>query len=413
MDNERTRLRELLAAHEAYRGHTLNLIASENALSPAVRSALASDLVQRYGDYTGRDLSARHYRGNRYLEQIEREAVAIARRVFRAEHVELRPISGHVAGAAVLMGLCRPDDRVLEPGRDGGGHREAGKLATTLLTPLDVRYLPFDPLQYNVDVEKTVRLLDEWHPHVVILGSSNYLFPHPVRAVAEVLHRDPQAVLVYDASHVMGFLAAGCFQDPLREGADLVFGSTHKTLPGPQGGIIFSNRADLMERISQATYPALVTNHHPFRIPALALAILEMEEFGGEYCRQVVANAQALGRALAAQGIPCVQAGGCYSRSHTVLACVAAFGPAATVAARLEEAGIITTAANLPERWGKEGIRFGVQEVTRRGAVEADMETIAGWIAQAAAPSGDPTSIAQETAHFAAGLGPVRYTWDE
>jgi glycine hydroxymethyltransferase len=413
MDVERSRLGQLVAAHEAWRGRTLNLIASENALSPAVRAALHGDLVQRYADYTGRDLAARRYRGNRYIEQIEREAARIARETGRVEPVDLRPISGHVAGAAVLLGLCRPGDLVLEPGRDGGGHREGGKLATSALVPLEIQYLPFDPARYNIDVAATVRLIDERRPRLVILGSSNFLFPHPVSAIAEALKQHPGSLLAYDGSHVMGFLAAGRFQDPLREGADLVFGSTHKTLPGPQGGLIFSNRGDVMEAVGQATYPALVTNHHPFRIPALALALLEMQQWGGAYTDQIVANAQALGAALEAEGVPCVCVAGRYSQSHTLLACVGRFGSGEAIAGRLEEAGIITTAAHLPEYWSGEGIRIGVQEITRLGAAEKDMPLVARWIAQVVAGARHPAAVAEETAGFAAGLGPARFTWDD
>jgi glycine hydroxymethyltransferase len=413
MTEERTRLAELVAAHEAWRSRTVNLIASENALSPAVRAALNSDLVQRYADYTGRNLAARRYRGNRYIEMVEREAVRIARETLRVEHVELRPISGHVAGAAVLMGLCRSGGLVLETGRDGGGHREGGKLASSSLVPLEIQYLPFDAARYNVDVAATMRLIDEQRPRMVILGSSNFLFPHPVSAIAEALKRYPDTLLVYDGSHVMGFLAAGRFQDPLHEGADLVFGSTHKTLPGPQGGLIFSNRGDLMEAISQATYPALVTNHHPFRIPALALALLEMQRWGGAYADQVVANVQVLGAALEAEGVPCVCVDGRYSQSHTLLACVGRFGTGAAIAERLEGAGIITTAAHLPKYWGGEGIRIGVQEITRLGAAEKDMAPLARWVAQVVTNSRDLAAIAEETAGFAAALGPVRFTWDD
>jgi len=411
MNTARQRMIQLLAAHETWRSQTINLIASENALSPTVRGALQSDLLQRYADYTGRDLAARRYRGNRYIEQIEREAVHIAQETFRAEQVELRPISGHVAGAAVLMGLCRPGDLVLEPGRDGGGHREGGKFASSALVPLRIETLPFDPARYNVDVGVTLRLIAERRPRLVILGSSNFLFPHPVAAIAAALKAYPETYLIYDASHVMGFLAAGRFQDPLREGADLVFGSTHKTLPGPQGGIIFSNRCDLLEPISTATYPALVTNHHPFRIPALALALLEMQQWGGAYMDQVTANAQALGGALEAQGVPCVRVEGRYSCSHTILACVVQFGSGADLAVRLEQAGLITTAAHLPEFWGTEGIRIGVQEITRLGATEEDMSLVACWIADALRGTRAPGAIAQDTAGYAAQLGPVRYTW--
>jgi glycine hydroxymethyltransferase len=224
----------------------------------------------------------------------------------------------------------------------------------------------------------------------------------------------PETVLVYDGSHVMGFLAAGRFQKPLEEGADLVFGSTHKTLPGPQGGIIFSNRDDLMEKICAATYPALVTNHHLFRLPALALALLEMQQWGPAYTEQVTANAQALGAALEANGVPCVCVDGCYSQSHTLLACVSRFGKGAQVANRMEAAGIIAGAAHLPEYWGVEGIRLGTQEVTRLGAKPEHMVWVAQWIARAAAADiAECSAISQETARFAAELGPVQFTWME
>jgi glycine hydroxymethyltransferase len=144
----------------------------------------------------------------------------------------------------------------------------------------------------------------------------------------------------------------------------------------------------------------------------LALALLEMHGWGAAYADQVVANAQALGAALEAEGVPCVCVDGRYSQSHTLLACVARFGVASTIAERLEEAGIITTAAHLPEYWGREGIRIGVQEITRLGATEQDMAPLAQWIAQAIRGSRDLSVIAQDTAQFAARLGPVRFTWN-
>ena len=413
MASSKDHIQQLVVSHEAWRAQTINMIASENALSPTVRSALNSDLIQRYGDYTGRDLSARRYRGNHFIEQIERETVEIAQKVFRARFIELRPVSGHIAGAAVLMGLCHPGDVVLEPGRDGGGHREAGKLVGSTSLPYEVCYLPFDAQNYNIDVPATIKMIEQKRPKVVILGSSNFLFPHPVAEIAAALKQYPDTVLVYDASHVMGFVAAGAFQDPLAEGADVVFGSTHKTFPGPQGGIIFSNREDLITKISDAAYPALVTNHHLFRIPALAFALLEMQQWGKEYTTAIVENAQALGSALEKEGVHCVCVNGRYSLSHTLLACVSPFCNGAVAAERLEAAGIITTAAHLPEYWGSEGVRIGVQEITRLGARPADMALIAGWMTKALSSSSDTGELVHETAHFAAQLGPVQFTWDK
>jgi glycine hydroxymethyltransferase len=413
----RAGLSVLLARHEAWRANCLNLIASENVLSPAVHAALDSDLVHRYADYTGRDLAARRYRGTRYVVEIEREVERLARLVFGAEYFELRPIAGHLAGAAVLMALCKPGDTVLEIGRDGGGHREAGKFAGSELVRLDVKHLPIDAARYNIDPAAAATLIAEVRPRVVILGSSNFLFPHPVREMRAAVDALPEAYLVYDASHVMGLIAGGRFQDPLGEGADVVFGSTHKTFFGPQGGIVFTNRSDLISRISDVVYPGLVTNHHPFRMPGLGVALAEMLEFGPAYADQVIASSQALGEALFADGIPCVTDGGRppdgprYSSSHTLLLRVGDFGTADAVAAQLEAAGVITTGGLLPDALGGHGIRVGTQEITRRGMREGDMARVAHFIAEALRDERPAADIAAEVAAFVGDLGPLRFTW--
>jgi glycine hydroxymethyltransferase len=413
----RTRITSLLAGHESWRAGTLNLIASENMLSPAVRAALDSDLIGRYADFTGRDLAARRYRGTTYVVEIEREVDRLAREVFRADFVELRALSGHLAGAAVLMALCRPGDVVLEIGRDGGGHREAGKFAGSELVPLDVRHLPIDAASYNVDPAAAAALIAETKPRCVVLGSSNFLFPHPVREIRRALDGMRDAYLVYDASHVMGLVAAGRFQDPLGEGADIVFGSTHKTFPGPQGGIVFTNREDLITRVSDVVYPALVTNHHPFRMPALGVALAEIQAFGSAYADRIITNSQALGEALVAVGVQCVTDGSLpsdgprYSRSHTLLLRVAEFGKADAVAGRLEEAGIITTGGLLPDALGGQGIRVGTQEITRRGMTGSDMATVANLIVAALRADRPAASIASDVSDLVGRFPSVQFTW--
>jgi glycine hydroxymethyltransferase len=138
-----------------------------------------------------------------------------------------------------------------------------------------------------------------------------------------------------------------------------------------------------------------------------------MQHWGAAYTGQVTANAQALGAALAQKGIGCVNVDGLYTRSHTILACVSRFGKGAEMAARLEACGIITTAAHLPEYWGVEGLRLGTQEVTRLGAKADDMQQIAGLIEQALSQARNPEAINADAAAFAAGLGPVHFTWTD
>ncbi len=401
----------LLNLHEHLRYQSLNLIASENRLSPAVRGALNSDLIQRYGDYNGRDPAARKYRGNRYLQTLEEGVTDLATQVFGASEVELRAISGHVAGAGVVMGLAKPGDVVLEIGSDGGGHRLASKLCYAKLISLDVQFLPFSGARFNLDLQRTCDMIRRVQPRLVIIGSSAFLFPHPVRALAEVTRALPDTLLVYDASHVLGLIAAGRFQDPLREGAQVMFGSTHKTFPGPQGGLIVSNDRMLMDQISRAVYPAIVTNHHPFRIPALGLALLEMLQWGGAYADQIIANAQALASELKQLGVPVLTFDHQSTLSHTLLLEVGQFGTGVDVAARLEAANIITTSMHLPTERGGEGIRVGVQEVTRLGMREAEMAEVADCITSVVRGERTPQEITPRVAELSGSFQMIHYTW--
>ena len=360
------RVKHLQDAHSRYRASCLNLVASENVISPAVAAALQGDLEGRYADFNGLDLSARKYRGGGYVVELERLCETLVCETFSAPACELRAISGHVAGSAVIMAVCKPGDLVLEVGQEGGGHRLAAKFAQASLIDLRLEWLPFDPTVFNIDSAAAAHQIVELQPRLVILGSSTFLHPHPVVGVAEAC-RTVGAVLTYDASHVMGLLAAGRFQDPLREGAQLVFGSTHKTLLGPQGGIVFGER-DLVSDVAGALYPPLVTNHHPFRIPALAIALAEHVEFGRAYAGDVIENARSFGRTLDEAGIAVV---GGETDSHTVL--IATPGvPGAAAADDLERQRIIVNPSRLPAEFGGEGIRFGLQELTRRGGTGCD-----------------------------------------
>ena len=407
-------IRSLARQQETWRAETLNLIASENVLSPSVRRALDNDWLGRYADYTGRDLTNRRYRGTRYIVKLEQIVERLARQLFRAEFVECRPLAGHLAGAAVISGLCSPGDIVLEVGPEGGSHREASKLAMPSLLALKVHFLPFDGLRFNITIPEAVHMINELQPRMVILGSSTFLFPHPVQELKSALQRArPDGILVYDASHVMGLIAAGRFQDPLGEGADIVFGSTHKTFPGPQGGIIFTNREDLIAPVSEAVYPAFVTNHHAFRMPALAITFLEMRTFGTAYANQIVSNSQVLGDELQKQGFECVQVDGCFSQSHTLLLKVGKIGDREQLAKRLESADIITTACALPKEQGAQGIRLGVQELTRRGASERDMREAARLIAATLLEKQPVSEIAGDVHSLAAKLSSIHYTWQE
>lgn len=399
---------DLVQQHDTWRRQCMNLIASENAWSSAVHHALQGDLAHRYGNYLGRDVTQRRYTGNRFIQQIEAELETIVRDVFGATEVELRAISGHVAGLAIMMGLCKSGDTVVELSGTDGGHGLAVKAAGSSLIDLNVLPLPFNPDNYNVDIEGTCQLIRERKPRLVFLGSSNFLFPHPVREIAACLPASPDTVIAYDASHVFGLIACGEFQNPLAEGAHVVFGSTHKTLPGPQGGLIIGNNAQLMDAVGNAVYPGIVTNHHLMRSPALAIALLEMKN-NPAYARKIVVNARALARCLSERGVPVIAADQDFTQSHTILLAVSKFGTGKDVATLLENADIMTSYSKLPVSLGTECVRVGTSEVTRLGADEVDMQDAADIIADVLSGQVSPVEAQERVHQWAARLDQVQF----
>jgi glycine hydroxymethyltransferase len=401
---------QLVREHEAWRARCLNLIASENAYSKSLLALLSSDLEQRYANYLGRDRGQRTYRGTRFVEQIEDRAEQLAKRVFDAKYVELRSISGQVAGVAVVSALGTPGATVLELGRAAGGHQVAARMVTVPLINLVVSDLAFDVDAYNVDVEKAVEQIGRLRPRLVIVGSSLFLFPHPVRALAAEVHKHG-GLLAYDASHVLGLIAGGGFQLPLEEGADVVFGSTHKTFPGPQGGIIYTDNEDMINRVSAGVYPALVTNHHVARMPAMVVALSEMQQWAPAYGKAVIQNARVLGQSLSDIGVRVVAADRGWTASHTLLLMPDPKQTAREWALALEAANIITTAVPLPAKLGGEGIRIGTQELTRRGATPSDMTTVASLIARVFGGE-DPEHVAPDTGDVARRFVELCYSVD-
>jgi len=261
-------------------------------------------------------------------------------------------------------------------------HQYANKLASSgLKVDLKPVAVPWDGQNYNIDLDGTLALIEEHRPKLVVLGSAMFLFPQPVREIRDAMDvHCPGSYLIYDAAHVMGLIAGGRFQQPLAEGADMLITSTHKTLAGPQGGMILTNDAAIAKRVAEATSPLMIANHHLARIPALAATFLEWQACGSAYADAIVANAKALGKALEERGVPIVGAHLGYTESHTLMAVVDAYGEGKAVADQLESCNIIVGGTGVPEEYGQHGLRIGVQEVTRYGMTEDGAGEIADCI---------------------------------
>jgi glycine hydroxymethyltransferase len=245
-------------------------------------------------------------------------------------------------------------------------------------------------------------------------GASVFPFPHPVKELAEV-GKEVGAKVVYDGAHVLGLIAGGKFQDPLREGADVITASTHKTFPGPQGGIILaSTDEETWKHIQNKIFPGLVSNHHLHRLPAMVITLLEMEKFGPEYASQIIKNAKALGKALDGNGFTVLGGDKGYTESHQLVADVRNQNGGKWVAEALEKANIILNKNLMP--WddvnnpgNPSGIRIGTQEMTRFGMKEKDMETLAELMKKVCIDKEDPEKVKNDVIDFRKNFTEVKY----
>jgi glycine hydroxymethyltransferase len=373
---EEDRLSELVAAHDRWRGREVfNLLPSENAVSPRARGYLASDLAGRYTlrlntEFHGERID-NSYGGTRYTDEIEHLADAAARRLFRVRHASTRPLSGHIAAMSALAPLLPRGSKFLAIPAEAGGYDgyAPGFLAAVL--GYTVRPLPARRPEEPLDAEETVQEIHRERPQAVVLGQSFFLFPYPTREIVEAAHA-VDALVLYDASHVLGLLAGGEFEDPIRAGVDVVYGSTHKSFPGPQGGLLLTDREDLFRQIDPALVWRIFDNAHWNRIAALGQTLLELERWGKEYARTIVENSRALARALDERNLPIAAEARGYTASHQILIDRDALrerhrvGPA-ILARRWEEQRLLTDLVG----------RLGTAEVTRLGLRPPDMERIA------------------------------------
>jgi len=414
---------QLLEKHHAWFSEAVPLIASENISSPAVHEAVATDFAHRYAEgWPGE----RVYAGCTYIDQVELIAIDLVKKLFNAEFVDVRPISGVVANLVVYTAFAQPDDYMYALPIPCGGHISMGKkrLGGTAgaVRGLNVEYLAYDHNELNIDVDKTKKSVEELvrqghKPRMIVFGGSVLPFPHPVKELGDYFH-SLDGVVVYDAAHVAGLIAGGLFQDPLREGADAVTASTHKTFPGPQHGMVLSWER-YSDQIKAATFPGMVSNHHLHNVAGLAVAACEMIEFGEEYAKQIVKNAKALGQALYERGIRVLAEHKGFTESHVLLLDITKHGDGGEIEKTLEKANVIVNRNLLP--WDiKEGrhfmhpggIRLGTSEVTRLGMREEDMDDIAEFIERVMVDREDPSRVKRDVAEFRRGFQKIHYCFE-
>jgi glycine hydroxymethyltransferase len=391
-----TEILDLVEEHEKWREkQCLNLIPSENIMSPTARELLSSKLTHRY---TSRD---RFYMGTRFIDEIEQYGEEIAKQVFKADTADLRPLAGHIADLIVLANFAKPNDTIICISPEDGGYPGMWKEGLSGLLHLETTPFPFSEKDRNIRVDEAKETIQHIKPRLVIFGASLILFPHPVKELAKVAHENG-AFVGFDGSHVMGLIAGGQFQDPLREGAYALFGSTHKSFFGPQGGIILADK-EHGEFLKERIYPAYVDNAHWNRIAALTLTLAEMKTFGEAYAKQVIRNAQSLAKALHGHGLPVVCQHLGFTKSHQVILDYGNYERGRTIGERLQRANIIADCV----------VRLGTCEATRRGMKEEEMLRIAELIKRTVVDEEKPENIKKEVATLCSSFQKAEYCFDK
>jgi aminomethyltransferase len=393
----------------------INLIPSEQSYSAMARLLSIMDPVGRYAEHKQvkafKEADIFYYQGTEFISEVESLLISELQKFLDCTEVETRVISGQMANVAVFSALVdylNRADRKSEQRRIRkimnnhiikGGHLSAqpmGALRDFVMRdpkwekPAVVNFpvLPENP--YKIDVAATRQLIEEHRPELIILGKSMIIHREPVTEVrAAIDEMEVDCLLMYDMAHVLGLIGP-YFQQPFKEGADIVTGSTHKTFYGTQRGIVAVNyteedaRYEFWEAIQRRSFPGSLSNHHLGTLLGLLLATYEMNHFKDDYQQAVLANAKAFATALKDCGLdvagdPAIS----YTETHQVIINVGyAKGP--EIADRLENNNIVLNYQAAPDEEGftaSGSLRTGVQEMTRFGMTAGDFQQLAQLMA--------------------------------
>jgi aminomethyltransferase len=423
---------------------TFNLIPSETTPSLLVRLLTISDPSGRYAEHrlmkAFRESDVFYYQGTKLIGEVEALVAEELRRFLGCSEVEARVTSGQMANAAVFSGIVdylNRLDRRSEPRRirkvmnhhiGRGGHLSAQPMGAlkdfiandpTTERPAAVPFPVMKDDLYRIDLPKTRELLEGHKPDLIVMGKSMMIYKEPVREIAEMIATmNPKPILLCDMAHVLGLIGP-YFQEPFKEGADIVTGSTHKTFFGPQRGLISSNMSEgteyeeLWEAIVRRVFPGSVSNHHLGTLVGLLLAAYEMNAFKSDYQKAVISNAKAFARALKDQGLmvegdPSVE----YTETHQVIVRVG-YGKGPLIAERLEENNVIVNYQSAPDDEAfttASCLRMGVQEMTRFAMKEDDFAQLAEYMGEVILRD---RPIAKEISQFRKKFTEMRYCLPE
>lgn len=355
----------------------IELIASENFVSPAVMEAMGSVLTNKYAEgYPGH----RYYGGCEYVDKVETLAIERAKKLFGAEHANVQAHSGANANTAVYFAFLQPGDTIMGMNLSQGGHLSHG-------SPVNISGKYYNVVPYGVtheteriDYDEFARIAREAQPKLIVAGASAYPRVIDFERMAEIAH-SVGAIFMVDMAHIAGLVAAGLHPSPVPY-ADIVTTTTHKTLRGPRGGLILC-KEKYAKQIDKAIFPGVQGGPlmHVIAAKAVALGEALKPEFK-EYAKQIIANCQALAEGLIAKGFRLVSGG---TDNHLLLVDVRGQKMTGKTAEHLlDEVGVTCNKNTIPfdpeSPFVTSGIRLGTAAVTTRGFKEADMKEVAAII---------------------------------
>lgn len=404
-------VRRLIQSEESLAEQHLHLTANETLLSPMAQRVLSSNLYNRYllehrdmrEDSPSR-LGNFLLRGLNHVNTIENSATEICKHLFGADYAEFRCLSGLHAMQTTFLALTRPGDKIMRVATKDGGH---------FLTELLCRSFGRTSCTYvfrdysEIDVDRTRQVYEREQPKLLYVDAMNYLFPFPLRELRSIVGDTP---IVFDASHTLGLIAGGQFQDPLNEGADVLQANTHKTFFGPQKGLILGNSRPLMERISYMLSNAMVSSQHTASSLSLFIALHEAYTFGRPYAARILENARYLAGALHRRGLQVLASDKGFTRNHMFFIDVRPLGSGPLILQRLLQANISANRVVAFEH--VDALRLGVQEITRRGYEWSDLDQIADWFARLLLDNEDPQRVKKEVVDVVMSHKTIRYCDD-
>ena len=397
-----------IKSEQRHNNMLLHLTANETLMSDTARTFMNSRLGDKYfmggGDDDGIvDFQPFTFRGIPALQALVTEAQIAAKEMLGASDINFGCLSGVHAMMCTILSVTDPGDAVMTVDLKHGGHfATKGIVERTGRVHVPTSY-NFDTLSF--DVERLAKDFKKAKAKAFYMDVSFYINPHNLLEIRKALGDD--AIIIYDASHTIGLIMGKQFQSPFKEGADVICANTHKTLPGPQKGLIAFRDQKLADSANAIINSGLYSSSHTTSMIALATTILEIKQFGEAYAKQIINNSNKLGEALAKRGIQVRRANtGRYSENHQVHIFTEEFGNYRKLYTKFLENNISVNFDNT--LGGYMYIRLGTQEITRRGMKEKEMEKIAEFLHK----SLQSENISNKVSTFMSGYQKSRYSFD-